>query len=156
MNILIIRKLLKLTSKGFYRDVTLEDPMADISLLGISVPFDIFPVDDPKVISTVETIERVLTSPIIGGIRRYENDNYIGGNPWILTTLWVALYYIKKRDFLKAKEYFEWAVKSRTELDLLPEQVNRETGKPEWVIPLTWSHAMFILVLWELIEAGEI
>lgn len=148
--------VVKVNNKGFYRDVTLEDPRVDISLLGISVPFDIFPVDDPRVIETVKTIESVLASPVSGGIRRYEGDNYIGGNPWILTTLWVALYYIKIKDFNKAKEYFEWAVKSRTELDLLPEQVNRETGKPEWVIPLTWSHAMFILVLWELVEAGEI
>jgi glucoamylase len=148
--------IIKINDKGNFRDVTLEDGMVDISLLGISIPFDIFDVDDPKVINTVETIERVLKSPAIGGIRRYESDNYIGGNPWILTTLWVALYYIKRKDFIKANEYFEWAVKSRTELDLLPEQVNKETGKPEWVIPLTWSHAMFVLVLWELVEAGEI
>lgn len=148
--------VIKVNPKGYLRDVTLEDGMVDISLLGISIPYDVFPIEDFRVVKTVETIERVLTSHGVGGIRRYESDNYIGGNPWILTTLWVALYYIKKRDFIKAKEYFEWAVKSRTELDLLPEQVNKETGKPEWVIPLTWSHAMFVLVLWELVEAGEI
>jgi GH15 family glucan-1,4-alpha-glucosidase len=24
------------------------------------------------------------------GIKRYENDNYIEGNPWIVTTLWLS------------------------------------------------------------------
>ena len=42
------------------------------------------------------------------------------------------------------------------ELDLLPEQVSRDDGRPAWVIPLTWSHAMFVLVLIELYEAGII
>jgi glucoamylase len=130
--------------------------MIDVSFLGISVPFEVFEINDDKVACTVGAIERALTSHGIGGIKRYESDNYIGGNPWILTTLWVALYYAKRKDFLKAREYFDWAVKSRTELDLLPEQVNKDTGKPEWVIPLTWSHAMFVLVLWELVEAGVV
>lgn len=148
--------MIKVNPKGYYRDVTLEDGTIDISLLGISVPYNIFDVNDEKVKYTVENIERVLSVPHVGGIKRYEHDNYVGGNPWVLTTLWVALYYIKVKEFEKAKAYFEWAIKSRTELDLLPEQVHRETGKPEWVIPLTWSHAMFVLVLWELHDAGQL
>ena len=120
----------------------------------MAIPFGVLEASDYRVRSTVETIEQVLTSHGSGGIKRYENDNYIGGNPWILTTLWVALYYIEVGDIKKAKEYFEWAVKGRTELDLLPEQVNRDSGKPEWVIPLTWSHAMFVLALVGLTESG--
>jgi glucoamylase len=147
--------VIKANPKEYYRDVTLEDPMVDISLLGISIPFGVLDVEDPKVASTVAVIEKMLTSHN-GGIRRYEWDGYIGGNPWILTTLWVALYYAKKKEYQKARGYFEWAVKGRTELDLLPEQVDRDNGKPAWVIPLTWSHAMFVLVLFELLEAGEI
>ncbi|MCX8128542.1 MAG: glycoside hydrolase family 15 protein [Clostridia bacterium] len=148
--------VIEVNPKGYKRDVTLEDGMIDISLLGISIPFGVFESDDYRVACTVENIERALTSPVIGGIKRYESDNYAGGNPWVLTTLWVALYYCSRRDFAKAKSYFYWAVKSRTELGLLPEQVNRDTGRPEWVIPLTWSHAMFVLVLMELLDAGEV
>jgi glucoamylase len=148
--------VIKVNCKGYCRDVTLEDGMIDISLLGVAIPFDVFDVEDYRVSKTVEAIERVLASPNVGGIKRYESDNYVGGNPWILTTLWVALYYCRKREYAKAKEYFQWAVKSRTELDLLPEQVNRDSGRPEWVVPLTWSHAMFVLVLMELVEAGEL
>jgi len=43
-----------------------------------------------------------------GGIKRYENDNYIGGNPWVLATLWVALYYIEIKEYEKAKDYLRW------------------------------------------------
>ncbi len=144
---------MRVNAKEYYRDLTLEDSVVDVSLLGVAVPFEIFDALDPKVASTVRAIEEVLTSPGAGGIRRYEGDNYIGGNPWILTTLWVALYYCRIKDFSKAKSYLNWAVRGRTELDMLPEQVNKDSGKPEWVIPLTWSHAMFVLVLIELAGA---
>lgn len=146
--------IVQVNPKGYMRDVTLEDGTVDVSLLGMVVPFDVFDAGDDRMRSTVEMMERVLGSSAAGGIKRYESDNYIGGNPWVLATLWVALYHIQRKDFDKAEKYFQWAVKSRTELDLLPEQVNRDNGRPEWVIPLTWSHAMFVLTLVELVEAG--
>lgn len=146
--------MIKVNPKGYMRDVTLEDWIVDVSLVGLSIPFDVFDANDPMIKDTVALIEQVLTSNGIGGIKRYENDTYIGGNPWILTTLWVALYHAKIGNYSKAKEYLYWAVDSRTELGLLPEQRNKDTGKPDWIIPLTWSHAMYVHVLSELIKAG--
>ncbi len=140
----------KVNPKGYKRDVTLEDWLVDISLLGISVPFDILHTDDYRVKSTVELVEKVLSNPGIGGLKRYEYDNYIGGNPWILTTLWAALYHAENGNVQKAFEYLDWAVKGCTDIGLLPEQVGKDDGKPQWVIPLTWSHAMFVLVLFKL------
>ena len=140
---------------GYKTEVSMKDSRTDISLLGVSIPFNVFEVNDYRVVETVNTIEKKLTCINTGGIKRYEDDNYIGGNPWILTTLWLALYYIEKKDFTKARGYFEWAVKGRTELNLLPEQISKDNGKPAWIFPLTWSHAMFVLVLVKLYEAGE-
>ncbi|OPX45445.1 glucoamylase precursor [Ruminiclostridium hungatei] len=146
--------LLSVNPKGYIRDFTLEDWIVDVSLMGLSIPFEVFDANDPKMKSTVALIEETLTSQGIGGIKRYENDSYIGGNPWILTTLWVALYHVRTGNYTRAKEYLFWAANGRTNLGLLPEQVNKETGKPEWVIPLTWSHAMYVQVLSELVDAG--
>lgn len=142
--------MVKINPMGYERDFSREDWKVDISLLGISVPFGVYDAKDPKAIATEELVEKALGVCAAGGLMRYEEDNYIGGNPWVLTTLWAALFLIKAGNEEKAKLYFEWAVKSATPLDLLPEQVNKDTGKPEWVIPLTWSHAMFVLVLFEL------
>ena len=38
----------------------------------------------------------------------------------------------------------DYALARQTSLGLLPEQVTRD-GEPAWVVPLGWSHAMFIL-----------
>lgn len=147
---------IKVNPKGFYRDFTLEDPTMDVSLLGLSVPYGLYTVDDPRMVKTAAQVESLLAAGPAGGIKRYENDSYIGGNPWIIATLWLALFHLEGKDYGKAKEYLEWAATAATELGLLPEQVDRETGKPAWVIPLTWSHAMFVLVLSGLYEAGEL
>jgi len=149
--------VVKVNPKGYMRDVTLEDPAIDVSLIGVSVPFDVFQPDDERVARTAEIIEKVLYTPSVGGIKRYENDNYIGGNPWVVATLWVALYHIRRGNLDKAQSYLDWVVGAQTPLGLLPEQVDRESGKPAWVIPLTWSHAMFVLTAFELYgeERGE-
>lgn len=146
--------LIEVNPKGYITDVTLEDWIIDVSLVGLSIPFEVFDANDPMIKDTVSLIEQVLISPEVGGIKRYENDTYIGGNPWILTTLWVAMYHIKVGNLTKAKDYLFWAANGKTDLGLLPEQINRMTGKPEWIIPLTWSHAMYVHVYSELVKAG--
>lgn len=148
------KTVIKVNPKGYRRDVTLEDGTVDISLLGLSIPFGILEADDERLGHTAAKIESTLTNPVTGGIKRYENDHYIGGNPWIVATLWTALYHIRKKDYAKAKEYLDWAAAGSTNLGLLPEQIGKDDGKPAWVIPLTWSHAMFVLTLMELSEAG--
>ncbi len=145
-----------LNPKGYRKWVSVLDIMVDVSLLGVSVPFEVFDCKDPRVRSTAEAIERHLTVHGVGGLKRYETDNYIGGNPWVLTTLWMALYHIRTGNYDKAKEYLDWAASHKTYLGLLPEQVNKETGEPAWVVPLTWSHAMYVLVYLELAKKGKI
>lgn len=147
---------IKVNSKGFYREVSAVDAKMDISLLGPAIPFSILEPEHETVINTASEIERTLYCRNTGGIFRYEDDTYAGGNPWIISSLWMALYYIKARNLQKAREYFYWVLKCATHLDLLPEQVDRHDGKPCWVIPLTWSHAMYVLVLKELMKNGGI
>jgi glucoamylase len=140
-------------AKGYVTHRLWFDPVIDASLLGVSMPFELLPADDERFIRTVDAVESCLTSPV-GGIKRYENDDYIGGNPWVLTTLWLAMVRIRQSRPEDALKLLRWAVSHRTSLDLLPEQIDRRTGEPAWVVPLTWSHAMFVLTVLDLVEAG--
>lgn len=139
--------------RGIYPDKNgniVEDDIVDVSLLGLVFPFEFLPADHPRMVATANAVEQSLTSPKVGGIKRYEDDEYIGGNPWILCTLWLALYYVKRGNQTQAAKLLEWAVEHQTHSGLLPEQIDKETGKPAWVIPLTWSHAMLVLTVLEL------
>ncbi|MBA4493235.1 glycoside hydrolase family 15 protein [Paenactinomyces guangxiensis] len=148
------RTAVQVNHKGYRTHMIWEDPVIDASLLGVSVPFALFPAEDERAVKTADAIERSLTSQPIGGIKRYEDDKYIGGNPWILTTLWLAMYRVRQGQTEQAVKWLNWAVDHRTQLDLLPEQIDRHTGEAAWVVPLTWSHAMFVLTVLDLMEAG--
>ena len=68
----------------------------------------------------------------------------------------MGLYYLKKSDKIHAKECFDFVVKTSTEHGFLAEQVENSEMKSAWVIGLVWAHAMFIIVLEELIKLGVI
>lgn len=147
-------KQIVVNSKGFWRDFSLKDETIDSDLLGLNIPYEVFDINNEKFKSTIKAIEERLTCPDIGGIKRYENDNYVGGNPWIISTLWLAQYYVKNNQLDLAKSLLLWAANHKTKMGFLPEQIDKNTGEPAWVIPLTWSHAMFIHVLMDILEVG--
>ena len=124
---------------------SLDDYKIDISLLCVCVPFDVFDVNDDVVKNTVSEIERTLHMSN-GGYMRYQWDNYIGGNTWIVSSLWLAMYYIKLGDLAKARELFDWVTNHADSLYFLPEQIEREGNKTAWVTELSWSHAMYVIV----------
>ena len=135
---------LEVKMNGTTRFVQQQDTTLDISLLGLSVPFGVFSPEDPRIQATAEAIAQHLTSPI-GGILRYQQDNYRGGNPWILCTLWLAWFDALVGNKTRACELYAWVLEHRTPLDLLAEQIDRTSGLPCWIVPLGWSHAMFLL-----------
>lgn len=142
--------------KGYVTYYVWKDDVYDISLVGLSVPFSMLDASDPRMNATADAIERTCTSPVVGGIRRYEDDIYVGGNPWILTTLWMAQFRIQQGKWEEAKQHLNWAVAHATSLHLLPEQIDKKTGETAWVVPLTWSHAMYVLTVHMLHEAGQL
>lgn len=123
-----------------------EDPVPDSSLLGLTVPFGVVGPDDPVMAATAGALQAALWAATDGGMLRYRGDRYRGGNPWVLCTLWLGLYEAERGRADAARAMLEWAVRRRTETGLLPEQVDARTGEPTWVLPLTWSHAMFVLL----------
>jgi oligosaccharide amylase len=130
------------------RAVASVDPLdarVDSSLLGLAWPFRAVDPESPRMRSTVAAIERELLLPE-GGVLRYEGDAYAGGNPWLLTTLWLGLYYRQVGDEAGLRRFVDYVTGCATPLGLLPEQVTR-TGEPAWVLPLAWSHAMLLLAV---------
>lgn len=126
-----------------------NDKKMDISILGTVTPFNVFTSKEKKVQNTVERINLCLRT-YTGGYQRFEFDNYLNGNPWPIANLWMTLYYIDSGEKKKAKECFDFVVKTAGKHFFLGEQVNNESLKPNWVIGLGWSHAMFIIVLEKL------
>jgi glucoamylase len=119
------------------------DPVVDVSLLGLVYPFGVLEADDPRMAATLDAVEGHLRAAD-GGLYRYEGDPYIGGNPWVLTTLWSGLVR-RERGAAVPAAGIDYALRAATSTGLLPEQVDAATGEPAWIVPLTWSHAMFVL-----------
>ena len=136
--------------KSYVRNM--QDKKIDISLLGTLIPFSMFEIDNEKTKNMIEKINLLLRT-FTGGYIRYEGDGYMGGyNPWPIATLWMAWYYLEVGDVEKALELFVFVTNSASGHGFLGEQVNNETMKPNWVIGLTWSHAMYIIILEKLIK----
>lgn len=140
--------------KCFVRN--LDDRRLDISILGAVTPFNMFSPKEKRFLTTIERMNMTLRT-YTGGYIRYEDDRYNGGyNPWVIANLWMANYYLDAGDKKKAKECFEFVVKSASRYGFLGEQVNNETMQPSWIIGLTWSHAMYAIVINKLSKLGLI
>ena len=124
----------------------LEDDKLDISILGTIYPFNVFSPKEKKIENTIERINMTLRT-YTGGYLRFENDHYTQDRPWVITTLWMALYYIEVGKIKEAKECFDFVVNSQSPYGFLAEQVDNSRMEPAWVIGLGWSHAMFVIVL---------
>lgn len=126
-----------------------EDNKMDISILGAVTPFKVFKPKEVKIKNTVENINMRIRT-YTGGYQRFEGDHYMNGNPWPIANLWMTLYYLETGEKKKAKEAFDFVVKTAGKHYFLGEQIDNQTLKPNWVIGLGWSHAMFIIVLEKL------
>ena len=123
------------------------DEATDVSMLGLIRPFGILNKQHPKAVKLLDQIRSKLWHRQAGGILRYEGDTYRGGNPWVLTTLWLALVDLSVGNIAEARESFQWTVSKATALGMFAEQIHRESGKPFWVIPLGWSTLCFYSLL---------
>ena len=138
------------------------DSTLDASLYGLFA-FGAFEPDDPKVASTMAQVrDKLWCRTPVGGLARYENDDYhrasreVPGNPWFVTTLWLAQYHIAvartTEDLAAAREILEWVAARALPSGVLAEQIHPYTNEPLSVSPLTWSHASFILCVQEYLQ----
>ena len=135
--------------KSYVRNA--EDKKMDISIVGSVTPFNVFTPKEKNVLNTIERINLSLRT-YTGGLQRFEGDHYMNGNPWPIANMWMTLYYLEKGEKTKAKETFDFVVKTVSKLNFIGEQVDNNTLSANWVIGLGWSHAMFILVLEKMLN----
>ena len=133
--------------KSYVRNTS--DKRIDISMIGAVVPFNVFSTKEKRVLNTVDNINLTLRT-YTGGYQRFEYDHYRNGAPWTIANLWMTLYYLQNGEKKKAKETFDFVLKTACKQYFLGEQVDNNTLKPNWVIGLGWAHAMFIIVLEEM------
>lgn len=140
--------------KGFLlqEDGSLEyDNKIDISNLYGPYMYAGLPLDDARLLGTAQRVEqKILNTSELGGVLRYEDDNYFNignnspGNPWIVSTLWLAQYYAGNNRFDEAKNLLQWSLDREETSAALSEQYDPSNGKPLSVLPLVWSHAEMI------------
>ncbi len=133
------------------------DDTLDISSLYGPYMYSGLLLHDERLTSTARHIEeRLLNTSPSGGVLRYENDNYFltkrqfKGNPWIVSTLWLAQYYATIGQTKKAEGLLEWSLQHELPSGVLSEQFDPETGDPLGVTPLVWSHAELVNTLLDL------
>jgi GH15 family glucan-1,4-alpha-glucosidase len=133
------------------------DETVDSSICGMW-QFGMYCTDDPKIISSMQTIrERLWVNSEVGGVARYENDGYhqvsqdtanVPGNPWFIPTLWVAEWLAvtaeSEEGLAASGELLEWAVQRALPSGIMAEQLHPFNGEPLSVSPLTWSHAAYV------------
>jgi len=146
--------------KGFLlqADGTLTfDKTIDISSLYGPFMYAGIEPDDPRLKSTLKKVETtILNSSPSGGVLRYENDNYFltrpqyKGNPWVVSTLWLAQYYTVTGEHQKAKDLLDWSISREQPSGVLSEQFDPENGTSIGVTPLVWSHAELVNTILDL------
>ncbi len=129
--------------------VTSSDATADASLLGL-VTLGVIDPRDARAESTVRFLKERLWIKPVGGLARYEGDQYqrvqgdyggVPGNPWIITTAWLAQYHAMRGELEETRALLSWIEDAASPTGMLPEQVSPFDKSPLSVMPLAWSHA---------------
>jgi len=141
------------------------DEVIDISLLSLATLGVLDPRDE-RMIETAKAVrEQLWLRTPIEGCARYHGDVYqraedspedIPGNPWFISTLWLAEYFIdqaeNRQQLEEALPYIEWCEKNALPSGVLAEQIHPVSGSPLCVSPLTWSHSAFV---WTVLRYAE-
>jgi len=154
-------KLINFTDQGVEIDKTVDAS----SIMGL-MRYRVLDIHDARLALAVKvTTERLSAQTEISGLARYENDGYfrvsgeITGNPWIITTLWLAQFQIAKaktvEELEEPKQWLNWAVDRASLAGILPEQVNPFNNDPVSATPLTWSHAEFVVTMIHYLDKLE-
>lgn len=150
--------------KAFYKGIIVKNGQIernetiDMSSIFGAFMFGLFPVGSDELTAAVDTLATTFDSnnPAVG-LPRYENDNYyrsgddITGNWWIITSLWMAQYYLETENREKADTILNWVLSHTSSTGIMSEQINPRDHSYLSVAPLTWSHAEYAASLLDMI-----
>ncbi|MCA9354269.1 MAG: glycoside hydrolase family 15 protein [Candidatus Kaiserbacteria bacterium] len=150
------------TSDG---DLEFDRTLDTSSLYGLQL-FRVFDSEDEKMERMCKAVlANLQVKGNSEGFVRYEGDAYYqqqdagSPNPWVITTLWVARYYIEKAEKLKDLKYplelLQWTASHANHGGLLAEQMHPDTRQQLSTSPLVWSHAEFVLAVRAYLDRVE-
>lgn len=153
-----IKQLWRDEAGELHRDTTVDSS----SFFGV-VLFDVLDIDDERIERAFAVVhDRLWVNAESEGYVRYEDDNYYKmqaahtPNPWIVCTMWMAQYHIKKAktvaELEPAMRLMEWTQSHATKGGVLAEQMHPQTREQLSTAPLVWSHAEFVITVQEYLE----
>lgn len=142
------------------------DKTLDMSSIYGVFAFGVLDIDDPRLARAIRQVEeRLVCKTGVSGVVRYEGDRYyrnvdgVPGNPWFITTLWLAQYYITRAknemDFNDVHKWLSWATKHAAQSGVLSEQLHPYTGEQLSATPLTWSHSEYVTTVIKYLDRLE-
>lgn len=144
----------RVTHDGLDYDTTI-----DMSSFYGAFMFGLFDTHSREVEQSFKTlcdVFKVSTDPkIVTPLPRYEHDRYNAvdsavGNPWFITTTWLAQYYLEIGRDQHAKQILSWVKDRMMPSGVLSEQIHPYNGTFLSVAPLTWSQSEFMNAVLDL------
>lgn len=146
--------------KGYLRKGAklVYDTTIDMSSFYGAFMFGLFDLQGEHMTKAFDTLEKTFNIAKVGvtPMPRYLGDKYNTvdltgpGNPWFVTTLWLAQYYMEVNELERAQEIIAWVRSQMMPSGILPEQINPYTKQFVSVAPLVWSQAEFMNTLLDL------
>lgn len=149
--------------KGFINkgnnQLVYDDTIDSSSAYGAQL-FGLFEPDSPELATSIATLQTLYDitqhKPTIAG--RYKGDDYYRsqgaplGNPWFVTSLWLAQFDMRAGKHDRARSTIQWVADRMLQTGVLSEQFNPFSLQFLSVAPLTWSQAEFMTSILDLME----
>ena len=127
----------------------------DASALMLSI-VGFLPADDPRMLATIDAIERHLTDTR-GLVYRYAGEDGLPGSEgtFLLCTFWLAHALALAGAVQRARAVFEGAAGFATELGLLSEEVAADSSELLGNFPQAYSHIGLVNAAWAISRAED-
>ena len=142
--------------RGFRADGA-PDETVDSASLGAIEPFGLLDLNVPAELELAQGTLRAITERLevdwmgARAIRRFEGDEYVGGVPACVNTLWMARCCLHiaaasgETDLVeRARSYLSVVLKRATPTLLLPELMAGPSGQSYWAAPHGWAMSSFV------------